>query len=197
MPMGVGEKDSERQTAAAATAQRRKKTRSREEMAKKSEATPCSSTQRSYRIGGIGVDFPYKAYASQLAFMGKVITTLERSHRDLLPNRDYKGRNREYNECCRCHALLESPTGTGKSLSLLCSTLAWVKHFKTSIEDGSLLPPHEGSSLPPEKEGVFCEALATTTSNGNVVDQREFSLLIPYFNSVMTWSSRYVVAWFY
>ena len=161
----------------------------------KTEPTPCS-TQRTYRIGGISVDFPYKAYASQLAFMGKVITTLERSHRDLLTNRVNKGRNRENNECSRCHALLESPTGTGKSLSLLCSTLAWVKHFKISKENGSLLPPHEASSLPPEKEGGS-EALVTTMSNGSIVDRRKFLSMIPYFNSVMTWSSRYVMAWIY
>ncbi|KMT19267.1 hypothetical protein BVRB_1g014480 isoform A [Beta vulgaris subsp. vulgaris] len=64
-----------------------------------------------YHIGGIPVEFPYKPYGSQLAFMGRVISTLDRAQKD-----------------GHCHALLESPTGTGKSLSLLCSTLAWQRH---------------------------------------------------------------------
>ncbi|KAH9626953.1 hypothetical protein KSS87_005722 [Heliosperma pusillum] len=66
-----------------------------------------------YHIGGIPVEFPYKPYGTQLAFMGRVISTLDRAHRD-----------------GHCHALLESPTGTGKSLSLLCSALAWQRHRK-------------------------------------------------------------------
>ncbi|KAM0905112.1 hypothetical protein ACQ4PT_017554 [Festuca glaucescens] len=65
-----------------------------------------------YQVGGVPVEFPYKPYGTQLAFMGRVITTLDRARR--------QGRS---------HALLESPTGTGKSLSLLCSALAWQRHY--------------------------------------------------------------------
>ena len=65
-----------------------------------------------YQVGGVPVEFPYKPYGTQLAFMGRVIATLDRARR--------QGRS---------HALLESPTGTGKSLSLLCSALAWQRHY--------------------------------------------------------------------
>ncbi|KAM3267703.1 regulator of telomere elongation helicase 1 isoform X2 [Capsicum chacoense] len=58
-----------------------------------------------YRIRGIDVDFPYEAYDCQIAYMDKVIQSLQN----------------------KCNALLESPTGTGKTLCLLCATLAWRK----------------------------------------------------------------------
>ncbi|KAJ8773449.1 hypothetical protein K2173_004279 [Erythroxylum novogranatense] len=58
-----------------------------------------------YQISGVDVDFPFEAYDSQLVYMEKVIYSLKN----------------------RCNALLESPTGTGKTLSLLCATLAWRK----------------------------------------------------------------------
>ncbi|GER44162.1 regulator of telomere elongation helicase [Striga asiatica] len=58
-----------------------------------------------YKIRGIDVDFPYEAYDCQLVYMEKVIQSLQN----------------------RCNALLESPTGTGKTLCLLCATLAWRK----------------------------------------------------------------------
>uniref|UniRef100_A0A9I9DVI0 Regulator of telomere elongation helicase 1 homolog n=1 Tax=Cucumis melo TaxID=3656 RepID=A0A9I9DVI0_CUCME len=58
-----------------------------------------------YTIRGIGVDFPYDAYDCQLVYMEKVIQSLQE----------------------KCNALLESPTGTGKTLCLLCATLAWRK----------------------------------------------------------------------
>ncbi|KAF9615542.1 hypothetical protein IFM89_024390 [Coptis chinensis] len=56
-----------------------------------------------YNIRGIDVDFPYEAYDCQIVYMEKVIQSLQE----------------------RCNALLESPTGTGKTLCLLCATLAW------------------------------------------------------------------------
>ena len=54
-------------------------------------------------IDGIPVEFPHTAYPCQIAFMSNVLKALK---------------NRE-------NALLESPTGTGKTLSLLCAALAW------------------------------------------------------------------------
>ncbi|KAK4765396.1 hypothetical protein SAY86_026486 [Trapa natans] len=58
-----------------------------------------------YNIRGVSVDFPFEAYDCQLVYMEKVIQSLQE----------------------RCNALLESPTGTGKTLCLLCATLAWRK----------------------------------------------------------------------
>ena len=79
------------------------------------------SPKNVYHIGGIQVEFPYQPYGSQLAFMGRVISTLDRAQREN-----------------HCHALLESPTGTGKSLSLLCSTLAWQQNCKLKNQFANL-----------------------------------------------------------
>ena len=62
-----------------------------------------------YQIEGISVEFPKSAYPCQLDYMAKNLQALKMSS----------------------NALLESPTGTGKTLSLLCSTLAWQKHVAT------------------------------------------------------------------
>nr|XP_012300983.1 Fanconi anemia group J protein isoform X4 [Aotus nancymaae] len=56
-----------------------------------------------YTISGVKINFPYKAYPSQLAMMNSIIRGLNSKQ----------------------HCLLESPTGSGKSLALLCSALAW------------------------------------------------------------------------
>ncbi|XP_054064982.1 Fanconi anemia group J protein isoform X1 [Rissa tridactyla] len=62
-----------------------------------------SSDVSEYTIGGVKIVFPCKAYPSQLAMMNSIV----------------KGLNN------RQHCLLESPTGSGKSLALLCSALSW------------------------------------------------------------------------
>ena len=54
-------------------------------------------------ISGIEVNFPVEPYDVQVSFMRKAIEAMQ-------------GKK---------NALLESPTGTGKTLCLLCSTLAW------------------------------------------------------------------------
>ncbi|XP_072909232.1 Fanconi anemia group J protein [Hemitrygon akajei] len=62
-----------------------------------------ASSPSEYTIGGVRILFPCKAYPSQLAMMNSIIRGLN----------------------CQQHCLLESPTGSGKSLALLCSALAW------------------------------------------------------------------------
>ncbi|XP_056849683.1 uncharacterized protein LOC108825146 isoform X2 [Raphanus sativus] len=87
----------------------------------KSEEKETPSPRNVYHIGGLQVRFPYQPYGTQLAFMSRVISTLDRSQRD-----------------GRCHALLESPTGTGKTLSLLCSALAWQQSYTSRFPKGNL-----------------------------------------------------------
>jgi regulator of telomere elongation helicase 1 len=68
-----------------------------------------------YNIRGVAVEFPHNAYDCQLVYMEKVIQAIQE----------------------RRNALLESPTGTGKTLCLLCSTLAWrqsyIEQMKSSL----------------------------------------------------------------
>ncbi|KAH9693918.1 Helicase ATP-binding domain-containing protein [Citrus sinensis] len=124
-----------------------------------SEANPNPNYRKplnAYHVGGIQVEFPYQPYGSQLVFMCRVISTLDRAQRD-----------------GHCHALLESPTGTGKSLSLLCSTLAWqqncklknqlanISHSKPDTEavtdplanGGGFIPESQPSTIPPSTNG--------------------------------------------
>ena len=87
--------------------------------------------QQVYTINGISINFPYKAYACQLNMMDKVanisIVLFFQITRALMAP---IGEN----------ALLESPTGSGKSLSLLCSVLSWLSHqkLKTASKNGTI-----------------------------------------------------------
>ncbi|KAG7673937.1 hypothetical protein Ndes2526B_g02593 [Nannochloris sp. 'desiccata'] len=56
-----------------------------------------------YTLRDVEVEFPYEAYPCQLDYMSSVIQALQEKK----------------------NALLESPTGTGKTLCLLCASLAW------------------------------------------------------------------------
>ncbi|CAI9786498.1 unnamed protein product [Fraxinus pennsylvanica] len=110
------------------------------------------SSKNILHIGGLPVEFPYQPYGTQLAFMNRVISTLDRSQRD-----------------GNCHALLESPTGTGKSLSLLCSTIAWQqnrksKNLQANLTHSSSKPNPEATTDPINHGGGF---IPETQPSGN------------------------------
>ena len=76
---------------------------------------------KEYNLEGITVQFPHAAYNCQLDLMSRVIQSLQ--HRQ--------------------NALLESPTGTGKTCSILCSTLAWLQAYKALSQLYSRTSAHE------------------------------------------------------
>lgn len=70
-----------------------------------------SSSMNDLTIGGVKIRFPKKPYPSQISIMGKLIRGLQKKE----------------------NCLIESPTGSGKTLSLLCSALAWQKLERENI----------------------------------------------------------------
>ncbi|XP_078507813.1 regulator of telomere elongation helicase 1 [Lissotriton helveticus] len=80
------------------------------------------------QIGGLSVDFPFEPYKCQEDYMAKVIECLQKKQ----------------------NGILESPTGTGKTLCLLCSTLAWREHFKDTISARKISERLHGAELFPD-----------------------------------------------
>uniref|UniRef100_A0A4W3JDW2 Regulator of telomere elongation helicase 1 n=1 Tax=Callorhinchus milii TaxID=7868 RepID=A0A4W3JDW2_CALMI len=76
-------------------------------------------------LNGISVDFPYIPYKCQEDYMSKVIECLHK----------------------KVNGVLESPTGTGKTLCLLCATLAWREQFKDSISASKIAQHMNGEEL--------------------------------------------------
>lgn len=76
-----------------------------------SEPAAGPATAQHLNIRGVNVVFPMRPYQPQMVFMERLIQSLQ------------EGSN----------ALLESPTGTGKTLALLCASLAWQKAFGDAI----------------------------------------------------------------
>ncbi len=81
-------------------------------------------------IGGVSVTFPAgrRPFAPQLAVMARAVAACDRGE----------------------HALLESPTGTGKTLALLCSTLSWQAHrynVDCAVRARASAPVDPGSAL--------------------------------------------------
>ncbi|XP_065501564.1 regulator of telomere elongation helicase 1 [Caloenas nicobarica] len=80
-------------------------------------------------LNGIAVEFPFQPYPCQEAYMAKVLECLQK----------------------KVNGILESPTGTGKTLCLLCSTLAWREHFKDTISARKIAQRMNGLELFPER----------------------------------------------
>ncbi|VDO44595.1 unnamed protein product [Haemonchus placei] len=80
-------------------------------------------------VRGVQVMFPFPPYECQLAYMEKVIEAID----------------------MKFDAALESPTGTGKTLSLLCSTLGWLQKqkmmFQMSFEDATRIASGSAPTL--------------------------------------------------
>jgi regulator of telomere elongation helicase 1 len=83
---------------------------------RKAAASPPTTVE----LRGINIHFPFKPYKCQEDYMGKVLDALLQ----------------------RQGALLESPTGTGKTLCLLCACLAWQREQAKLLQNDSvsLLP---------------------------------------------------------
>ncbi|KNE57240.1 DNA repair helicase (rad3) [Allomyces macrogynus ATCC 38327] len=77
------------------------------------DTMPDLASGKTYTMSGVKVQFPFDAYPSQIQMMSKIIKALKD----------------------KSNALLESPTGSGKSLALLCASIAWREHEKQAIRD--------------------------------------------------------------
>uniref|UniRef100_A0A3P8XGC5 Regulator of telomere elongation helicase 1 n=1 Tax=Esox lucius TaxID=8010 RepID=A0A3P8XGC5_ESOLU len=78
-------------------------------------------------LKGITVDFPFTPYECQKDYMNKVIECLQN----------------------KVNGVLESPTGTGKTMCLLCATLAWRNYFKDTISARKIAEKMGGAELFP------------------------------------------------
>lgn len=82
-----------------------------------------------YILEGVKVQFPFEAYPCQLELLQNVCIrpTTDRlaANSSMYPEQIIKTLNGKGE-----NALLESPTGSGKSLSILCAVLGWLEHQK-------------------------------------------------------------------
>lgn len=85
-------------------------------------ATPPTTLE----LQGVEIHFPFRPYDVQRDYMAGVVTALQRAQ----------------------NALLESPTGTGKTLCLLCSALAWQRQ-ETGRLAAQQRDPASAAALPP------------------------------------------------
>ncbi|XP_041859068.1 regulator of telomere elongation helicase 1 [Melanotaenia boesemani] len=76
-------------------------------------------------LDGVKINFPFPPYDCQRDYMSKVIQCVKQ----------------------KVNGVLESPTGTGKTLCLLCATLAWREHFRDTISARKIAEKLHGEEM--------------------------------------------------
>ncbi|XP_051957724.1 LOW QUALITY PROTEIN: regulator of telomere elongation helicase 1-like [Xyrauchen texanus] len=94
------------------------------------------------KLRGVTVAFPFTPYPCQEDYMNKVIECLQN----------------------KVNGVLESPTGTGKTLCLLCATLGWREYFKDTISACKIAERMGGTELFPDRP-VSSWGMAATDGN--------------------------------
>ncbi|KAM7412359.1 hypothetical protein PAMA_022037 [Pampus argenteus] len=96
----------------------------------------------SLSLNGVTVNFPFPPYDCQKVYMQRVIECLQK----------------------KVNGVLESPTGTGKTLCLLCATLAWREHFKDTISARKIAQRLGGEEMFPDTP---LSSWGTTATDGD------------------------------
>lgn len=119
--------------------------------APRAEPASCSPPRhREFRIRGVTVKFPpLQPYPPQYALMERLILAAKR----------------------RQHALVESPTGTGKSLALLCGSLAW-QESQSAEETRDAIESDAHDDASPTQRAASCSPAEGDGADG-AVEQRE------------------------
>lgn len=105
-------------------------------------------------ISNVDVDFPFSPYACQKDYMGHVLKALQ----------------------LKQNAILESPTGTGKTLCLLCSVLAWRLAYIAKLQLSGMAPNAQicglneaaGSNQPSESFNVIPKIIYASRTHSQI-----------------------------
>jgi Rad3-related DNA helicase len=104
-------------------------------------------------VRGLAVEFPFEPYPCQVDYIDKVLEALTTGN----------------------NALLESPTGTGKTLCLLCATLAWQLHEKkmkpTKVSIGYNLPSQPNVTFSGSNSKIIIYASRTHSQLTQVITE--------------------------
>lgn len=95
------------------------------------------------KVNNVNVEFPFEPYEIQKDYMSKVIQCLDEVYFAIKFDRLDSINKSQTFIFQKKNGLLESPTGTGKTLSLLCSSLAWVTAKKIQHNLERMSPTQE------------------------------------------------------